>query len=126
MRLSNGALALIENSRQAVFGYDQRIEVFGSKGGIEAANETPARTVLRSGAGVRHENPLYFFLERYQRSFVIELEAFFASIREDKEPPAGGNDGLMALLVVLAAQQSLLENRPVRVEKPASIASKKG
>jgi len=126
MRLSNGALAVIENSRQAVFGYDQRIEVFGSKGGIEAFNETPARTVLRSGAGVRHENPLYFFLERYQRSFVIELEAFFASIRGDREPPAGGNDGLMALLVVLAAKQSLIENRPVRVEKLASPGHKKG
>jgi myo-inositol 2-dehydrogenase/D-chiro-inositol 1-dehydrogenase len=126
MRLSNGALALIENSRQAVFGYDQRVEVLGSKGGVEAFNEAPARTVVRSVAGVRHENPLYFFLERYQRSFVIELEAFFASIREDREPPVGGSDGLMDLLVCLAAQKSLIENRPVRVEKPASSGSKKG
>jgi len=125
MRLSNGALAVIENSRQAVFGYDQRIEVLGSKGGVEAFNETPARTVLRSGAGVRHENPLYFFLERYQRSFVLELEAFFASIRGDREPPAGGNDGLMALLICLAAQQSLLENRPVRVGSTAGAGAKK-
>jgi myo-inositol 2-dehydrogenase/D-chiro-inositol 1-dehydrogenase len=119
LRLSNGALAVIENSRKAVFGYDQRIEVFGSKGGIEAHNETPAQTVLRTGAGIRSENPLYFFLERYQRSFVIELEAFFASIREDTRPPAGGEDGLMALLVGLAAKQSLVEGRPVRVGKPA-------
>jgi len=125
MRLSNGALAIIENSRQAVFGYDQRIEVFGSKGGIEANNETPARTVLRTGAGIRSENPLYFFLERYQRSFVIELEAFFSSIREDKPPPVGGADGLMALLVALAAKQSLLENRPVRVEPLGPPAPKK-
>jgi myo-inositol 2-dehydrogenase / D-chiro-inositol 1-dehydrogenase len=125
LRLSNGGLAVIENSRKAVFGYDQRIEVFGSKGGIEARNETPAQTVLRTGAGIRSENPLYFFLERYQRSFVIELEAFFASIREGKEPPAGGTDGLMALLVGLAAKQSSLENRPVRVEKLASPGSKK-
>jgi myo-inositol 2-dehydrogenase / D-chiro-inositol 1-dehydrogenase len=125
LRLSNGALAIIENSRQAVFGYDQRIEVFGSKGGIEAYNETPAQTVLRTGAGVRSENPLYFFLERYQRSFVIELEAFFSSIREDTQPPAGGEDGLMALLVGLAAKQSLLENRPVQVGKLASPGSKK-
>jgi myo-inositol 2-dehydrogenase/D-chiro-inositol 1-dehydrogenase len=120
MRLASGAVALIENSRQAVFGYDQRVEVLGSKGGVEAFNETPARTVVRSGGGVRHENPLYFFLERYQRSFVIELEAFLASIREDKEPPVGGRDGLMDLLVCLAASRSLVENRPVRVEKVAS------
>ncbi len=125
MRLANGALAVIENSRQAVFGYDQRVEVLGSKGGIEAFNETPARTVLRSGAGVRHDNPLYFFLERYQRSFVIELEAFIASIREDTEPPVGGHDGLMDLLVCLAASKSLLENRPVRVERPALAATQK-
>jgi myo-inositol 2-dehydrogenase/D-chiro-inositol 1-dehydrogenase len=125
MRLSNGALAVIENSRRAVFGYDQRIEVFGSIGGIEAHNEVPAQTVLRTEAGFRSENPLYFFLERYQRSFVIELEAFFASIREDTQPPAGGNDGLMALLVGLAAKQSLFENRRVRVEELASPASKK-
>jgi len=124
MRLANGALAVIENSRQAVFGYDQRVEVLGSRGGIEAFNETPARTVLRSSAGVRHDNPLYFFLERYQRSFVVELEAFFASIREDREPPVGGNDGLMDLLVCLAASRSLIENRPVRVEQPASALSK--
>jgi len=88
MRLSNGALAVIENSRKAVFGYDQRVEVFGSKGGIEAYNETPARTVLRTTPDPS-ENPLYFFLERYQRSFAIELEAFFSSIREDTEPPRG-------------------------------------
>jgi myo-inositol 2-dehydrogenase/D-chiro-inositol 1-dehydrogenase len=124
LRLSSGALAVIENSRKAVFGYDQRIEVFGSKGGIEAHNETPARTVLRSAAGVRSENPLYFFLERYQRSFEVELQAFFASIRENTQPPAGGNDGLMALLVGLAAKQSLLENRPVRVERSGAAAGK--
>jgi myo-inositol 2-dehydrogenase/D-chiro-inositol 1-dehydrogenase len=125
MRLSNGVLAVVENSRQAVFGYDQRVEVFGSKGGIEAHNETPAQTVLRTAAGLRSENPLYFFLERYQRSFMVELEAFLASVREDKAPPAGGNDGLAALLVGLAAKRSLLENRPVRVEELASTGSKK-
>jgi myo-inositol 2-dehydrogenase/D-chiro-inositol 1-dehydrogenase len=126
MRLASGALAVIENSRQAVFGYDQRVEVLGSKGGIEAFNETPARAVLRSSAGVRHENPLYFFLERYQRSFVIELEAFFASIRDDKEPPVGGNDGLMDLLICLAASKSLVENRPVKVEEVARPPARKG
>jgi myo-inositol 2-dehydrogenase/D-chiro-inositol 1-dehydrogenase len=125
LRLSNGSLAVIENSRQAVFGYDQRTEGFGSKGGIEAYNETPAQPVLRTAAGIRSENPLYFFLERYQRSFVIELEAFFASIRDHKEPPAAGKDGLMALVVGLAAKQSWLEDRPGRVEPPGPPAPKK-
>jgi myo-inositol 2-dehydrogenase/D-chiro-inositol 1-dehydrogenase len=116
MKLANGALAVIENSRKAVFGYDQRLEVFGSEGGVEAFNESPFQVRTRTAKGIRAENPLYFFLERYQRSFVIELEAFVASIREDREPPVGGHDGLMSVLVGLAAARSMAENRPVKVE----------
>jgi myo-inositol 2-dehydrogenase/D-chiro-inositol 1-dehydrogenase len=118
LKLANGALAVIENSRQAVFGYDQRIEVFGSKGGIEAFNESPCQVRLRTEAGIRGENPLYFFLERYQRSFVAELEAFVNSIREDTQPPVTGRDGLIPLLIGVAATQSMRTNRPVRVEPP--------
>jgi myo-inositol 2-dehydrogenase/D-chiro-inositol 1-dehydrogenase len=116
LKLANGALAVIENSRKAVFGYDQRLEVFGSKGGVEAYNEAPCQVRLRTADGIRAENPLYFFLERYQRSFVVELEAFLASIRDDREPPVGGRDGLMSVLIGLAAAQSMVENRPVKVE----------
>jgi myo-inositol 2-dehydrogenase/D-chiro-inositol 1-dehydrogenase len=118
LKLANGALAVIENSRKAVFGYDQRLEVFGSEGGVEAYNELPSQVRLRTAAGIRAENPLYFFLERYQRSFVVELEAFVASIRDDREPPVGGRDGLMSVLIGLAAARSMAENRPVRVEAP--------
>jgi myo-inositol 2-dehydrogenase/D-chiro-inositol 1-dehydrogenase len=116
LKLANGAIAVIENSRRAVFGYDQRIEVFGSKGGIEAFNESPCQVRLRTGRGERAENPLYFFLQRYQRSFVAELEAFVASIREDREPPVTGRDGLIPVLIGIAAKRSMSENRPVRVE----------
>jgi myo-inositol 2-dehydrogenase/D-chiro-inositol 1-dehydrogenase len=118
LKLASGALAVIENSRQAVFGYDQRVEVFGSKGGIEAGNEVPAQAELRTGQGIRSENPLYFFLERYQKSFVAELQAFFAGVRDDRDPPVGGHDGLMSLLVGMAAQRSMIENQSVLVELP--------
>jgi myo-inositol 2-dehydrogenase/D-chiro-inositol 1-dehydrogenase len=118
LRLANGALAVIENSRRAVFGYDQRIEVFGSRGGVEALNESPCQIRQRTAAGVRSENPLYFFLERYQRSFVAELEDFFESVREDREPPVSGRDGLVPVLIGLAARRSMVENRPIRVEVP--------
>jgi myo-inositol 2-dehydrogenase/D-chiro-inositol 1-dehydrogenase len=120
LKLASGALAVIENSRRAVFGYDQRIEVFGSRGGIEAFNESPCQVRLRTGAGERTENPLYFFLERYQRSFVAELEAFVAAIRDDREPPVTGRDGLIPLLIGAAATRSMRENRPIRVEAPPS------
>ncbi len=116
LKMANGALAVIENSRQAVYGYDQRVEVFGSKGSAEAANETANRVTLSTVDGVGSDTPLYFFLERYQASFNAELEAFFDCVREDREPPVGGRDGLMSVLIGLAAGQSLAENRPVRVE----------
>ena len=118
LKLANGALAVIENSRRAVFGYDQRVEVFGSKGGVEAFNESPCQVRVRTGRGERTENPLYFFLERYQQSFLAELGAFFDCIREDREPPVTGRDGLVPLLIGVAATRSMRENRPVRVEKP--------
>jgi len=116
--MANGAIAVIENSRQAVYGYDQRVEVFGSAGSAEAANETPNRVTVSTTAGVRSDKPLYFFLERYQASFIAELEAFFASIRDDVQPAVGGTDGLMSVLIGLAASRSMAENRPIRLETP--------
>jgi myo-inositol 2-dehydrogenase/D-chiro-inositol 1-dehydrogenase len=116
LKMANGALAVIENSRQAVYGYDQRVEVFGSKGSAEAGNETANRVTFSTVTGVRGDNPLYFFLERYQASFVAEMEAFFACIREDADPPVGGRDGLMSVLIGRAAVRSMADNRPVTVE----------
>jgi myo-inositol 2-dehydrogenase/D-chiro-inositol 1-dehydrogenase len=116
LELESGALAVIENSRQAVYGYDQRVEVFGSRGSAEAFNETPNRVTLSTESGIRADNPLYFFLQRYQASFRAEMEAFFDCIRDDREPPAGGRDGLMSVLVGLAAARSMAENRPVQVD----------
>jgi myo-inositol 2-dehydrogenase/D-chiro-inositol 1-dehydrogenase len=118
LKMTNGAIAVIENSRQAVYGYDQRVEVFGTGGSAEAANETANRVKLSTGAGVCSDKPLYFFLERYQASFVAELEAFFSSVRHDKPTPVGGRDGLMSVLIGLAASRSLAGNRPVRVGAP--------
>ena len=118
LRMANGAIAVIENSRQAVYGYDQRVEVFGSKGSAEATNETANRVTVSTKAGVRTDTPLYFFLERYQASFVAELESFFTSIRDDAPTRVGGRDGLMSVLIGLAASESLAENRPVKVVTP--------
>ncbi len=70
LRFANGALGVIDNSRQAVYGYDQRIEVFGSKGCITADNETPNNTTLYTADGVSSEKPLWFFLERYNDAFM--------------------------------------------------------
>ena len=113
MRFANGAIGTIDNSRQAVYGYDQRAEVFGSKGSVRAGNDYPNTAMLADADGVRRDNPLYFFIERYTESYVAELRAFIRSMREGTPPPSSGADGRIAILMGYAAQRSVEEGRPV-------------
>ncbi len=113
MRFANGAIGTIDNSRQAVYGYDQRAEVFGSKGSVRAGNDYPNTAMLADADGVRRDNPLYFFIERYTESYVAELRAFIRSMREGTPPPTTGADGRIAILMGYAAQRSVEEGRPV-------------
>lgn len=117
LRFANGALGAIQNSRQAVYGYDQRIEVFGSKGNIEALNNCETNTVLSTIDGVMSDKPLYFFLERYRQSYINELSAFRDSIIDNNVSPVNGHDGLMPILIAYAAKQSYDNNIPVKVEQ---------
>ena len=117
IKFENGAMAVIDNSRQAAYGYDQRIEVFGTKGMVKCENNTETQTTLFTQAGVVSDKPLYFFLERYQESFEEELVQFFTAIETGQETPVVGKDGLAALLMGIAAKKSLLENRPVRISE---------
>jgi myo-inositol 2-dehydrogenase/D-chiro-inositol 1-dehydrogenase len=115
LKFKNGALGVIDNSRQAVYGYDQRVEVFGSKGYVEVENDFPNSARLSTAEGVRSEKPHYFFLERYQQSYVEELKAFVDAVANDKRPPITGEDGLKPVLIGLAALTSLREKRPVKI-----------
>ena len=113
LRFQNGVIATIDNSREAVYGYDQRVEVFGSKGMVTAANP-PTNTVTFSGSEGSHAaSPPYFFVERYKAAFLSELQAFFTCIQEDTPPPVTGEDGKAPVVMGLAALKSLRENRPV-------------
>ena len=113
LRFQNGVLATIDNSREAVYGYDQRVEVFGSKGMVTAANP-PTDTVTFSGSeGARVAPPPYFFVERYKPTYLLELQAFLASIQKDTSPPVTGEDGKAPIVMGFAALKSLRENRPV-------------
>ena len=115
MKFANGALGIIENSRKAVYGYDQRVEVFGSKGTAMAENNRPTTTIILNDLGTIQEKPLYFFMERYQTAFTLELQAFVDAIREDNPTPVSGTDGLAPVLIALAAQESLNSGKPVKV-----------
>ncbi len=120
LKFTNGALGVIDNSRQAVYGYDQRAEVFGSKGAMEATNKTPHNTRLSTADGVQQANPLYFFLERYIDSYVAEMRAFVEAVLTGGPVPVTGMDGRMPVVMGLAAGRSLREGRPVRLAEFAT------
>jgi len=111
----NGALGVIDNSRKAVYGYDQRAEVFGSGGCAESYNDAPSTVVFSDAEGVKSEKPLFFFLERYAESFAEELRDFVKAVNEGADVP-GGDAALKSVLIALAAKKSLETGGPVEVE----------
>ncbi len=117
LKYKNGVIGVIDNSRQAVYGYDQRVEVFGSKGSITVANNTPNSAVISNAKGVHSANPLYFFLERYMDAYAAEMEAFIECIQQDAPPPVTGIDGRIPVVMGLAAWKSYRENRPVKLNE---------
>lgn len=116
LRMKNGTLCIIDNSRETHYGYDQQLEVFGSKGSIRAGNTTPTKTVLSTVEGVFTDKPHYSFVERYRGAFISELKEFSACVREQKEPTVTGKDALTAVRIAVAAERSHKQNRPVRLE----------
>lgn len=115
LRFANRAIGMIDNSRRACYGYDQRIEVFGSEGSVSVGNRVPHTAVLSTNDGLLGAKPLYFFLERYADSYVAEMQAFIDAIRNATPPPVSGADGRAAAAIALAAQRSYEEHRPVQI-----------
>lgn len=113
LRTDSGRLCQISNSRRAAYGYDQRIEVHGSKGMLRAENQRPTTLVAATGEGVSQDKPLYFFLERYAAAYKAELEAFIDAVAAGRPPSPGGDDGLAALRLADAAVESLMEKRTI-------------
>ena len=105
----------ISNSRRATFGYDQRIEVHGSKGAVSAESHHQARIELADGDG-HHRPPLQdFFMTRYSVAYAAEIAAFVEALTAGAPTPTTGHDGLMALALAEAAIRSVDERRAVRL-----------
>ena len=121
VKFANGAMGVIDNSRQAVYGYDQRIEVFGSLGCVTNSNNYGNNAVISTATQVRHDLPLNFFMERYTESYVAELAAFVAAVVEDKPVAVSGQDGRAPVVMGLAAKRSYLEGRPVKIEEIGAL-----
>jgi myo-inositol 2-dehydrogenase/D-chiro-inositol 1-dehydrogenase len=115
LRHEDETLTVIDNSRRAVYGYDQRVEAFGSSG--MAASDNPAlhTGVVRTAAGSSAATLPHFFLERYVPSYVAQWQAFVGAVRGGLPSPVDGTDGRAPLVIGLAAGCSLRENRPVAV-----------
>lgn len=117
MKMANGALAVIDNSRKAAYGYDQRAELFGSKGMVATSNDTVSSAVISNADGVIGEKPLFFFLERYMESFSEEMRQFTEAVINDTEVPVGIHAGLQSVKIGLAARKSVEEHRPVKISE---------
>ncbi|MBT2764668.1 inositol 2-dehydrogenase [Paenibacillus sp. ISL-20] len=115
LRFADGALGVIDNSRKAVYGYDQRIEVFGSGGSVSVDNDYPSTAVVSGPDGVTRDKPLYFFLERYKEAYMNEMRQFIESLQNGTPVPVSGHDALQAELIALAAKRSLQQGRPVKL-----------
>ena len=112
---SNGQIAVIKNSRRAVYGYDQRVELLGSEGLLQAQNMLENTVVKSTTQGVTGAKPTYFFLERYMPAYVAEWAAFVASITQKTELPVTLDDGVTALAMADAATRSAKTQQPVRL-----------
>ena len=113
LRTGSGALCQISNSRRAVYGYDQRVEVLGSKGALKADNVTQSTVAFAGGEGIVSDKPLPVFLERYAEAYRLELDHFVDALTRGTPPLPGGSDGVKALALADAALQSLQTRRPV-------------
>lgn len=117
LKFANGAIGAIDNSRQAAYGYDQRVEAFGTKGMVDVQNNYPNTHTFHGANGVVSEKPLHFFLERYMTAYGNEMKTFVDCIVNDKPSPVNGQDGRAPVVIAMAALRSLREGRAVKVSE---------
>jgi len=117
LKFKNGAMAVIDNCRKAVYGYDQRVEVFGTNGAAASENDRETMVKISSKDAVCEDKPLFFFLERYMQSFRDEIKSFINAILNDRPVEVNIDDGLRPILIAIAANKSMKENRPVKISE---------
>jgi myo-inositol 2-dehydrogenase / D-chiro-inositol 1-dehydrogenase len=117
LTFANGAIGVIDNSRKAVYGYDQRVEIFGSKGMANADNNYPENHRYYASDGVHGSLPLNFFMDRYLEAYANEMKIFCNAVVNDLPLPVSGDDGLKSVAIAIAAKKSHLENRIVKLSE---------
>lgn len=117
LKYEKGAWGTIDNSRKAVYGYDQRIEIFGSEGCVTVENKKPTGVIVNGANDIRSDKPVFFFIERYREAYLAEMEEFIKCIQENKETPVGGFDGKISVQMGYAAKESLTKGSFVKITK---------
>lgn len=120
MTTADGKQCTIQNSRRATYGYDQRLEVFGSAGMLTAENQRPVSIELANSEGFTRPQLHDFFMTRYMDAYAAEIRAFVRAISEGTSPCPSGEDGLFALALAEAAIKSVEEGRKVQVSEVLS------
>ena len=115
IRTRKGRLAQINTSRRAAYGYDQRFEVLGSKGMLQAGNHTPTEVTAATAASVSRDKPEHFFLERYAKAYANEIAHFFDALAKRAPVRTSIDDGVRALELADAATTSWREKRIVEL-----------
>lgn len=115
LTFANGSIGTIENSRKAVYGYDQRLEVFGEKGALVVENNRPSNVTYFSEEGIHTDKPYHFFLERYTQAYIAEMNEFVTAVMNNSDVVCVGNDGLQAERIAEAAKKSIQTGQPVRI-----------
>jgi len=115
LKTASGRICQISNSRRATYGYDQRIEVHGSKGMLSAGNVFETTVTFAGAGGVSADPVQNFFLERYAAAYRNEVEAFIDAVENGKAPSPSGHDGLRAQMLADAATESCFSGKPVRL-----------
>ncbi len=117
LTFENGSIGVIDNSRQAVYGYDQRIEVFGSGGSVQDANDLPNTVSISNADSTSCATCYKIMWDRYTQAFVDEMKSFADAIENNTTPLVTGMDGLYPVLMAAAAKKSCEEGRPVKISE---------
>ena len=117
LKMENGVLCIVDNVRKSGYGYDLRSEVECENGCAQMYNDTNSTMVVSTMEGIISEKPKWFFLERFQEAFLVELQSFVDDIQNDRQPAVGVKEGLMSMAIAKAAKKSLQEGRSVKMSE---------
>jgi inositol 2-dehydrogenase len=116
MVFENGALGVVQLSLNAVFGYDIRAEIWGTKGSLQIGYHRETPILVMTKEGITHDVVPYF-MQRFERAYVAQIQNFVDNVLHDQQPSVTGADGVAAMRISLAATKSFEENRPVEVSE---------